>query len=105
MIRAEVHVSSLTQQLQGPRRAPRWKWLLMLGVLLIAAMLLGATLRSRPAIGSKEGRFHFAADSGFRAALARVDAAGLGQIERAGLQVADPADWLTICRRLSLALV
>lgn len=77
----------------------------MLAVGLFAVGVLGASLRARPEIRSQAGRFHFSPDTSFRETLERVDLATQQQIERAGLQQAEKADALIVCRRLSLALV
>lgn len=105
MIPIEAQRSSLSEQKSRRGRQPRWKWLLMLAVGLMATTGLGWTLRQRPEIGSRAGRFSFLSDASFRDSLAKLDAANASRIEQAGLQAADTAQWLTVCRRVSLALV
>lgn len=87
------------------RRPPHWKWLLVAGAGLMAATVLGATLRSRPDMGSKSARFGFVGDESFDQTLRRLNSANYKQIEQAGLESTYSADSLTVCRRLSLAMV
>lgn len=72
---------------------------------LMAATLLGATLRARPEVRSASSRFRFHEDQSFQLTLGRLNAASAETIKLAGLQAAEAADTLAICRRLSLALV
>ncbi len=83
----------------------RWKWALMGLVALSAATVLGATLRSRPAVGSKAGKYQFHERPDFRETLAQLNLATDNYAKRQGLTVAAPEDPLAVCRRLSLALV
>lgn len=105
MIPSNCDASLCANESSRSERVTRWKWLLMLGVLLMAVAVLGATLRSHPDISSKDVSFDYTTDPAFGRALAALDAANLQEINQAGIQAADPADTLTICRRLSLALV
>lgn len=90
---------------QSASRPSRWKWTLMLAAGLFAVGVLGASLRARPEIGSKSSRWDFSNDESFRQTLRRVDQATQEQIAQAGLECAETADSLAVCRRLSLALV
>lgn len=72
---------------------------------LLAATVLGATLRARPEVRSAAGQFRFREEETFRTTLHRLDASIANEVQQAGLQTADVADSLAICRRLSLALI
>lgn len=83
----------------------RWKWSLMLLMGLSAATVLAATLRARPEIGRSAGAFQFLKEADFRKTLAQLDEALETTIADSQLATAPDADPLTVCRRLSLALV
>lgn len=83
----------------------REKWLLLAMVALSAATVLGATLRSRPGVGSKGGAFQYHEQPEFVDTLSRLNIATDNYAKRSGLEVAGPEESLSICRRLSLALV
>ena len=83
----------------------RWKWVLMGLVALSAATVLGATLRSRPEVGSKHGAYQFHERPDFRQTLEQLNQATSNYAQRSGLPMAGRDDSLAVCRRLSLALV
>ena len=86
-------------------RPPIWKWFLLAGVLVVALGWLSLTLRQRPDATKPQQVWGDSADASFRSVVERVDQAMYLQIQQAQLQVCEPAESLTIARRLSLALV
>ncbi|NND99469.1 MAG: DUF1553 domain-containing protein [Pirellulaceae bacterium] len=97
--------------------ALRWGWFGFL--LLLAFSYLVAGLSTTDKTNSSASRFASTSDSDpdvsvvdldqqaedLRLAVAKVDEARERQLEKQGLQAAPMADWLTVCRRMSLALV
>ena len=68
---------------------------------------IDAGVASQPASAMGEGPGSDPADplSGLRQSVERINQAWREPIEQAGLKTADLANWLTVCRRLSLATV
>ena len=83
----------------------RWRWVLLGVVALSAATVVGATLRSRPEIGRKGGEFQFHERPDFLQTLEQLNQATDNYAKRSGLPTAGQEDPLSVCRRLSLALV
>lgn len=81
-----------------------WKWLLLSGVVLAGLSFLASTLRSRPELKTNDRAYFFQNDE-FKTTVAKLNEASRKEIESAKLQAAPTADTLTICRRISLALV
>lgn len=81
------------------------KTLLLLGSVLFALTIVGATLRARPAIRPPENVSGPYQAKDFQTTLGHVNSQMAGAISREDLEVAPTAPNLTIARRISLALV
>src|SRR5687768_13260997 len=68
MMQAQASDHPFPAELHAPSRS-RWKWALMLAVGLLAAGLLGATLRARPQIDPQTVPLGFADDASFQQTL------------------------------------
>jgi len=79
----------------------RWGWF---GLLVLIAFGFLASGLSNPQPDKQPVSFASSTDS-IAATIEKVDLAREAALRRAGLFAAEPADWLTICRRLSLAMV
>ena len=87
--------------------ALRWAWFGLL--VLLAFGYLASGLSDRSAGSGEDSDLlvdeSSAEDPGLAAAVKKVDDAWKGSLGEQDLECAEPADWMTICRRASLALV
>lgn len=81
------------------------KSLLMLGVCVFGASVVGATLRRRPAIEPPRDVYSPYVADGFQITLATVNSKLAKAVADAGLETAPPADSLAIAKRATLAMI
>ena len=81
------------------------KSLLMLGVCVFGASVVGATLRRRPAIEPPRDVYSPYVADGFQITLATINSKLAKSVAAVGLETAPPADSLAIAKRATLAMI
>ena len=97
------------------RSAMKWGWFAALGLLALAYLVAGLsdpTGESSPHPSSVQssnvslaGRGGEPVSPSMRESVTELDAVWRQSLDQQGFTAAGPADWMTVCRRLSLALV
>ncbi len=97
-----------TINLQQPPVLPVRSWrkrALLIGVVSLTLLVLAGSLSTQPNRKTPLTATHAYGDSSLQSTVEKINQEFADSIQKAGLESTEVADWLTVCRRLNLALV